>query len=147
MSRREKSGTSWRFEVANGVLTASNKAMIYTVQIGVPYAPNEHSRAMSKGPIGPRIVTQFLDGGSRLYTTGVVGSTRGGNTRVPARTVATVSSFVGTYKVPRVPVVPELASPGPAEVHDDDRFARLEQSVAEALTLLRALTAALGGIK
>ena len=140
MSRRHESGSTWRFDVAGDVLTASNKVMIYTIKIEVPYHPTEHARISNKGPIGPRSVTQFLDGGARLYT---VGSERGTSGRAPARTVANVASFVGTYLVPRVPVSPAV-EPERAAPSNDERLVRIEASLVEAFALLRLIADGLG---
>ena len=139
MSRRE-SGSTWRFEIAGDVLTAANKVMIYTIKIGVPYHPTEHARLSNKGPIGPRSVTQFLDGGARLYT---IGSERGASGRASARTVANVSSFVGTYLVPRVPVSPSV-EPESATPSNEERLVRIEASLVEAFALLRSIADGLG---
>lgn len=130
------SGTTWRYEVVGDVLTATNKTMTYTIRLGVPYQPMPQARARATGPIGPRSVTQFLDGGARLYTFGVDRETNRN-----AKTVALVSSFVGTYQVPRVRLSPE---PARHDVRDDDRLARLEQSVGEAVALLRSIADGLG---
>lgn len=131
------SGTTWRYEISGDVLTAANKTMVYTIRLGVPYQPMPQALARATGPIGPRSVTQFLDGGARLYTSGVDRETNRN-----AKTVANVTSFVGTYQVPRVRI--SAAPANHAEVHDDDRLARLETSVAEVRTLLRLIADGLG---
>lgn len=145
MTRRRREGTSWRYTVDGDTLTASNKVMSYTLRIGVMYQPAEHARTMSKGPIGPRSVTQFLDGGERLYT---VGTERATNGRDSARTVATVASFVGTYQVPRVLVAPRKPKPAAlAAPLDTERMSRLEARVEEVCAMVRAIADGLGVCK
>lgn len=107
MSRRSESRSTWRYAIAGDVLTATNRVMSYTLQLGVPYELSEHAARSSKGPLGPRTITQFLDGGARLYTSGAA---TGRRSKLPPKTLCHVSSFVGTYAVPRTRIEPPPAA-------------------------------------
>lgn len=139
MSRRSESRSTWRYAIAGDVLTATNRVMVYTLQLGVPYEPSEHAARSPKGPLGPRTITQFLDGGARLYTSG--GGPRG--SKAPPKTLCHVSSFVGTYAVPRTrvdlpessPTVQRPRAPAAIEAHAKSIADSLEQ-IAGALNVI-----------
>lgn len=132
---------TWRYEIVGDVLTASNKAMTYTIALNVMYPPAPSAQA-NKGSISPRKVTQFLDGGARLYTVG-----QGRSARASARTVSEVASFTKTYLVPRVPRVathPSLAVTVERGGEEERRLVRIETSLDQAVVLLRSIADGLG---
>lgn len=130
------SGNSgWRYEVDGDVLTASNRVRVYKIRLGVLYYPSRSAEARAahgRGPLGPRAVTQFLDGGAKLYSRGPT----------DVSTVATVQSFTSTYVVPFVPVRGAVAVAPPAP--EDDRLARIEALVGEVHKKLVWLCGELG---
>lgn len=130
------SGNSgWRYEVDGDVLTASNRARVYKIRLGVLYYPSRSAEARGKhgrGPLGPRSVTQFLDGGAKLYSCGPTNIS----------TVATVPSFVSTYVVPFAST--SASARGAVAAPADDRLSRIESSVAEVHKMLSWICGELG---
>lgn len=120
--------SSWRFAIVGDTLTASNKRMVYTLQIGIAYPPILNTDAR----IGPRRITQFLDEGCRLYTQAA--DTGAGRS---AKTVARVASFVSTYAVPRVSVIaPAESAPAAIDTRLDSLLALVRKLDGDQVRIL-----------
>lgn len=132
------SGNSgWRYEVDGDVLTASNRVRVYKIRLGVLYYPSRSAEARAahgRGPLGPRAVTQFLDGGTRLYASGPSN----------VSTVVKLSSFVSTYVVPFAPAVRAAHGQASQAPPEDDRLARIEALVGEVHKKLSWICGELG---
>lgn len=129
--------SSWRYAINGDVLTATSRILVYTIQLNVPYPPLPHTQKT----VAPRSVTQFLDGGARLYTSGAGNESSG-----RPKTLVKLVSFVGTYAVPRVARARQAATASVPTTASalEERLQRLESTQLEMFELLRRLTTNLG---